>query len=110
MEPNHPEMDTKGQNPRNGTRGNGKRRRSPVSDGRKDRPPRKPIEVRNLYTTLSNIEHEDDSKDHVMVRIQLEGERQEVDDQCNDRLRSNRGLHRPGIMRQIPDTDTKSKK
>src|SRR5713101_1833498 len=37
MEPGPNEVDTKGQNPGKRTRRNGKRRRSPVSDGRKDR-------------------------------------------------------------------------
>jgi len=63
---------------RTGTRTVGKRRLSPVRDGLRDRPERKPIIMKNYYAALNytdTLEHDDDP---IMVIIQLHGEKESV--------------------------------
>jgi len=56
----------------------GKRRLSPVKDGLRDRPERKPIIMENYYAALNYTETLDNDKDHIMVKIQLHGEKELV--------------------------------
>jgi len=63
---------------RTGTRTVGKRRLSPVKDGLRDRPERKPIIMENYYAALNYTETLDNDKDHIMVKIQLHGEKESV--------------------------------
>ena len=56
-----------GNRSRRGTRTVGKRRRSPVRDGLRDRPERKPISMGNYYAALNYTETLDNDKDHIMV-------------------------------------------
>jgi len=51
----------------------GKRRKSPVSNGLRDRTKPKPIEMRNLYAALNNPEALNDENDHIMVTTRLHG-------------------------------------
>jgi len=51
----------------------GKRRRSPVSNGLRDRTKPQPIEMRNLYAALNNTEALNNENDHIMVTIRLHG-------------------------------------
>ena len=59
-------------------RGVGKRRKSPVSNGLRDRTKPKPIEMRNLYAALNNTETLDNENDHIMVQIRLHGTKRQV--------------------------------
>jgi len=61
-----------------GTRTVGKRRRSSVKDGLRDRPERKPIIMENYYAALNYTETLDNDKDNIMVKIQLHGEKESV--------------------------------
>jgi len=64
---------------RKGSRGRvGKRRKSPVNDGLRDRTRPKPIEIRNLYPALNNTETLDNEIDHIMVQIRLHGMKRQV--------------------------------
>jgi len=56
----------------------GKRRKSPVSNGLRDKTKPKPIEMRNLYTALNNTETLDNENDHIMVQIRLPGTKRQV--------------------------------
>jgi len=47
----------------------GKRRKSPVGNGLRDRTKPKPIEMRNLYAALNNTEALNNENDHIMVTI-----------------------------------------
>ena len=49
----------------------GKRRKSPVSNGLRDRTKPKPIAIRNLYAALNNTEAFNNENDHIMVTIRL---------------------------------------
>jgi len=51
----------------------GKRRKSPVSNGLRDKTKPKPIEISNLYATLNNTETLDNENDHIMVQIGVYG-------------------------------------
>jgi len=51
---------------------------SPVRDGLRDRPERKPIIMENYYAALNYTETLDNDKDHIMVKIQLHGEKESV--------------------------------
>jgi len=51
---------------------------SPVRDGLRDRPERKPIIMENYYAALNYTETLDNDKDHIMVTIQLHGEKESV--------------------------------
>jgi len=51
----------------------GKQQPSPVRSGLRDRPERKPIIIRNLYTILNNTETLENQNDHTMIRIRLHG-------------------------------------
>jgi len=51
---------------------------SPVGDGLRDRPERKPIIMENYYAALNYMETLDNDKDHIIVKIQLQGTTQTV--------------------------------
>jgi len=51
---------------------------SPVRDGLRDRPERKPIIMENYYAALNYTEILDNDKGHIMVKIQLHGEKESV--------------------------------
>jgi len=51
---------------------------SPVKDGLRDRPERKPIIMENYYAALNYTETLDNDKDHIMVKIQLHSDRESV--------------------------------
>jgi len=51
---------------------------SPVRDGRRDRPERKPIIMQTYYAALNYTETLDNDKDHIMVKIQLHGTKESV--------------------------------
>jgi len=46
---------------------------SPVRNGLRDRPERKPIIIRNLYAILNTTEMLENEKDHTIVKIRLHG-------------------------------------
>jgi len=76
-------MEATSQSTRNGGRKNsrrkvGKRRKSPVSNGLRDKTKPKPIEMRNLYAALNNTETLDNENDHIMVQIRLHGTKRQV--------------------------------
>jgi len=76
-------MEATSQSTRNGGRkrnrtGVGKRRKSPVSNGLRDKTKPKPIEMRNLYAALNNTETLDNQNDHIMVQIRLHGTKRQV--------------------------------
>jgi len=56
----------------------GKRRLSPVRDGLRDRPKRKPIIMENYYAALNYTDTLENDNDHIMVKIQLHGEKESV--------------------------------
>jgi len=58
--------------------GIGKRRKSPVSNGLRDKTKPKPIEVRNLYAALNNTEALNNENDHIMVPIKLHGATRQI--------------------------------
>ena len=60
------------------TRAVGKRRKSLVTDGLRDRPERKPIITANYYAALNYMETLENDKDHIMVEVQLQGEKETV--------------------------------
>ena len=49
---------------------------SPVKDGLRDRPERKPIITPNYYAALNYTETLEDDKDHIMVKLQLHGDKE----------------------------------
>jgi len=51
---------------------------SPVGDGLRDRPERKPIIMDNYYAALQYTETLEHDNDHIMVKIQLHGEKESV--------------------------------
>ena len=51
---------------------------SPVRDGLRDRPERKPIITANYYAVLNYTETLESDKDHIMVKVQLQGEKKTV--------------------------------
>jgi len=51
---------------------------SPVRDGLRDRPERKPIIMENYYAALNYTETLDNDKDHIMVKVQLHAEKESV--------------------------------
>ena len=51
---------------------------SPVRDGLRDRPERKPIITANYYAALNYTETLESNKDHIMVKVQLQGEKETV--------------------------------
>jgi len=69
-------METTSQSQGNGGRKGrriGKRGRSPVSNGLRDRTKPKPIEMRNLYAALNSTEALNNENDHIMVTIRVHG-------------------------------------
>ena len=48
---------------------------SPVRDRLRDRPERKPIITANYYAALHYTETLESDKDHIMVKVQLQGEK-----------------------------------
>jgi len=58
---------------RNDSPTGGKRRLSPVRNGLRDRPERKPIIIRNLYAVLDNTETLENENDHTRIKIRLQG-------------------------------------
>jgi len=56
----------------------GKRRKSPVSNGLRDRTKPKPIEIWNLYVALNNTEALKNENDHIMVTIRLHGTTRQI--------------------------------
>ena len=72
------ETTNQGNRRRVGTRTVGKRRMSPVRDGLRDRPERKPIITANYYAALNYTETLESDKDHIMVKVQLQGEKETV--------------------------------
>ena len=58
--------------------GVGKRRRLPVKDGLRSWPERKPIIVRNFYAALNNTKLWENNKDHVMIKVNLQGKYENV--------------------------------
>jgi len=74
-------METTSQSKGNGGRKRrriGKRRKSPVSKGLRDRTKPKPIEMRNLYAALNNTEALNNENDHIMVTIRLHGTTRQI--------------------------------
>src|ERR1700761_6446826 len=63
---------------REGTRTVGKRGMSPVRDGLRDRPERKPIIMENYYAALNYTETLEHENDHIMVKVHLHGEKETV--------------------------------
>ena len=51
---------------------------SPVRDGLRDRPERKPIITANHYAALNYMETLESDKDYIMVKVQLQGEKQTI--------------------------------
>jgi len=51
---------------------------SPVRDGLRDRPERKPIIMENYYEALNYTETLENDNDHIMVKIQLHGSTESV--------------------------------
>ena len=51
---------------------------SPVRDGLRDRPERKPIIMDNYYATLNYTETLEHENDHIMVKVHLLGEKKSV--------------------------------
>ena len=51
---------------------------SPVRDGLRDRPERKPIITANYYAALNYTETLQNDKDHIMVKLQLHGYKETV--------------------------------
>jgi len=51
---------------------------SPVRDGLRDRPERKPIIMENYYTALHYMDTFENDNDHIMVKIQLHGGNESV--------------------------------
>ena len=51
---------------------------SPIRDGLRDRPERKPIITANYYVALNYTETFESDKDHIMVKVQLQGKRKTV--------------------------------
>jgi len=69
-------METTSQSQGNGGRKRrriGKRGKSPVSNGQRDRTKPKPIEMRNLYVAVNNTEALNNENDHIIVTIRLHG-------------------------------------
>ena len=60
------------------TRPVGKRRKTPVRDGLRDRPERKPIIMENYYAELNYTEILENDNDHVMIKIHLHGNKNTV--------------------------------
>jgi len=74
-------METTSQSQGNGGRKRrivGKRRKSPVSNGLRDKTKPKPIEMRNLYTALNNTEALNNENDHIMVTVRLHGTTRQI--------------------------------
>ena len=76
-------MEAKSQSTRNGGRKRsrrrvGKRRKSPVSNGLRDKTKPKPIEMRNLYAALNKTETLTNENDYIMVQIRLQGRKRQV--------------------------------
>jgi len=63
---------------RTSTRTVGKRRLSPVRDGLRDRPERKPIIMENYYAAFNYTDTFENDNDHIMVKIQVQGEKESV--------------------------------
>ena len=72
------ETTTQGNRPRIDTPAFWKRRTSSVRDGLRDGPERKPIITANYYAALNYIETRENDKDHIMVKIQLQGQKETV--------------------------------
>jgi len=51
---------------------------SQVRDGLRDRPERKPIIMENYYAALNYTERLENDNDHIIVKIQLQGEKDSV--------------------------------
>ena len=51
---------------------------SPVGDGPRDRPERKPIITANCLAALNYTETFESDKEHIMVKVQLQGEKETV--------------------------------
>ena len=51
---------------------------SSVRDGLRDRPERNPIITANYYVALNYTETLESDKDHIMVKVQLQGEKKTV--------------------------------
>jgi len=76
-------MESASQGTRNGGRKRswgriGKRRKSPVSNGLRDRTKPKPIEIGNLYAALNNTETLNNENDHIMGQIRLHGTKRQI--------------------------------
>jgi len=74
-------METTSQSQGNGGRKRGrigKRRKSPVSNGLRNKTKPKPIEMRNLYPALNNTEALNNENDHIMVTIKLHGTTRQI--------------------------------
>ena len=51
---------------------------SPVRDGLRDRPEKKPIIMENYYAALNYTETVEHENDHIMVKVHLHGEKETV--------------------------------
>jgi len=51
---------------------------SPVRDGLRDRPERKPIIMETYYRQLNDPDTLENHKDHIMVKIQLHGQESQL--------------------------------
>jgi len=76
-------MEATSQGTRNGGRERsrrrvGKRPKSPVSNGLRDKTKPKPIERRNLYAALNNMETLENQNDDIMVQIRLHSTKRQV--------------------------------
>ena len=69
-----------------GRRRVGKRRGLPVKHGLRSLPERKPIIVRNFYAALNDTKLWDNDKDHVMIKVNLNGKYESVS--INERIDS----------------------
>ena len=66
--------------------------------------------MENYYAALNYTDTLENDNDDIMVKIQLHMRKGVSHYQCQDRLKSNRRLHREGSLQQTWDQDDQSKK
>src|ERR1700712_566838 len=98
-----------GDGSRRGTGTVGKRRLSPVRDGLRDRPERKPIILENYYAALDHTENLEKRQRPYYGQDTTTRQERNSHHQRNDRLRSNGRLHRQRGLQQTRDQDDQSK-
>ena len=72
-----PTSTDKGDHDRRTERGEVKRGKSQVRDGLRDRKP-KPIRMTNLYAALNHTESLDKESDHIIIKVNIHNEDQEI--------------------------------